>query len=323
MVANGFEGVAWMIGGGAKHSANIGRVLAYAATAGGEGVVAPGDCKVSPTGQADNQVHVATGAVVIRNRYGAAQSESYITRAPQVSDLTVGSTGSSARSDLVVVRIKDPQYGAQAPASLADGPYVFPEIIPGVAAGTTSAKTISALLNQPVYAVARIDIPANTTVITGGMIKDLRELVLPRSRREMYSNNAGAFASTLTATDWVTWPGVTAQVKVPEWATHADMRIDISGIVQLAALADAELIAQIGSGAVSGPLPLDMDGFSDGQRHGATLTVGPTDVTGMRGQTITLRALARRIAVADHPGTFRVDGSTHVGYDIQFNERPL
>lgn len=169
MVANGFDGVPWMVGGGAKHSANIGRVLAYAATSGGEGVIAPNDLRVSPSSTPDAFVHVGVGAVAIPNRYGNARSESYIARASDVSDIRVGSTGSSARSDLIIARVRDPQYGMPAPASVADGPYIFPEIVPGVPAGIISAKALG--LAEPIYGLARIDIPANTTTITEGMIR--------------------------------------------------------------------------------------------------------------------------------------------------------
>lgn len=324
MVANGFEGVAWMVGGGAKHSANLGRVLAYAATMGAEGVIAPGDLKVSPSsGQVDAYVHIATGAVAMRNRYANARSETYIGRGVDVSDVKVGSTGSLPRSDLIVARIRDPQYGAQPPADLANGPYVFPDIIPGVPANTESAAELN--LSEPMYALARIDMPPNTDVVTLGAIKDLRELVLPRSRREMFSNNCGASPTTLTATEYTEWPSVKMSVKVPDWATHANMRIDISGILQLSAMADAEIVAQIGDGPVSGPMGLDNDGWTDGIRLGATITVGPTDVTDWRGQTIICHALARRVASGDgvHTGMFRVDGSTHVGFDIQFDEKAV
>lgn len=234
MVANGFEGTPWMTGGGAKHSANLGRVLAYAATTGAEGVVASGDCKVVPSSSPDGMVHVGTGALVIPNRYGTALSESYIARAPLVSDLAVASTGSSKRSDLVVVRIKDPQYGGQStPPDPVTAQYSFPEIISGVSESVTDAAQVAALLNHPAYALARIDIPANTSAIDAGMIKDLRKIAQPRSETRSYGGPTGLAAAALFTPantygqgdlfDTAPLPNVQPLIDVPKWATHFDI----------------------------------------------------------------------------------------------------
>ena len=172
---NGFEGVPWMIGGGARHSADVGRALAFVAAGGAEGVIQPGDWKVIPTTpSADAQVHVAVGSGAITNRSAGVLSQSYVSRALSVSDLDVSPTGGSARSDLVVVRVKDPQFPPWTPydpvtqlESVRGGPYAFPEIIPGVSASTVDARSLG--LPHSMLAVARIDLPAGTSAVADGV----------------------------------------------------------------------------------------------------------------------------------------------------------
>lgn len=324
MVANGFEGVPWMVGGGAKHSANVGRVLAYAATSGAEGVVAPTDCKVSASAPTpDGYVHVGTGAVVVRNRYGSASSESYIARANQVSDLQVASTGSSARSDLVVVRIKDPQYGGQAPASVADGPYAFPEIIPGVPAGTTDAKQIAALLNQPVYAIARIDQPANnsTGAITAGMVKSLRKLAQPRSETRNYGGGTGLEAAAIFTVadtyghgdlfDSAPLPNIQPMIDIPEWATHFD--IVTQAVVQTTPGSQGAILTRLGDNQW-GPLINWVDPIQFASAADIAHVVPPE----LRGTT---QKATMRVRV--DTGQFALIRWATIVFTVTFYERPL
>lgn len=243
MVSNGFEGVPWMIGGGAQHSADVGRLLAYAALNGAEGVIAPGDLKVVATaGTADGQIHVARGAVSVLNRSTNAYSQSYTGRATQVSDLTPASTGASGRSDLVVVRVKDPQFPPyqgmySADASIKNGPYIFPEIISGVPANTTDAFALAGEAGRSVYAIARLDIPPNTTKFTDSMIKDLRDLAMPRSLSRAYggqpTKSQDYHVGSVDSGDPYSMAGfsdVQPMIDIPKWATHVDVSVIATSI---------------------------------------------------------------------------------------------
>lgn len=235
---NGFEGVPWMVGGGAKHSADVGRLLGYLATAGSEGVVLPTDWKVTPSlPTANAQVHVGPGAGGIVNRSPGVTSQSYAARSTAVSDLDVAPTGGSARSDLVVIRIKDPQFApwtAYDPVTQAtqvqNGPYAFPEIISGVAANTTDARSLG--LTQSMYAVARIDMPAGASTVQASYIKDLRKLIQPKRDVEQLVSAQPPADQRATATAFARWiTPASFPVAIPEWATHYIAELDVTNII--------------------------------------------------------------------------------------------
>jgi hypothetical protein len=313
-----FDGAPWVVEG-ANTSAAAGRVLANAATRDAQGVMLPGDLKVTATPTASQAVRIATGAAVVRNVQ--APGESYIGLARSLTDVNINVTG-TPRTDLLVGEIIDPDFPPWQPNSVPDplnGPFWRPHVLQGVGAGTIRASDV---VSYSAIALARIAVPA-TGNITTGMITDLRRLVQPRTWRELYSFNCGANPVTLQSTDFVDWPTVQMNVFVPEWATWADMRTDIAGILQLGPLADVELRSHMGPFQISGSMLLDQDSFSDGVRQSAILTNSGFIPPQYRGTTITLKAMARVIFGDSHPGRYKVDATTHVGYDIQFTERTV
>lgn len=325
MVANGFEGVPWMVGGGAKHSANIGRVLAFMACGGQSGIAAPGDLKISQSGTADKFVHMATGALSVVNRAGNARNEAYIGRATAVSDIEIAPTGSSARSDLIVARIKDPQYNQSiTPASVADGPYVFPEIISGVASNIKRVEQLN--LSEAVYAVARIDIPPNTTAITSAMIKDLRQLAQPHSHDEDAIQSGTTWAEWLLTSDtnWKNWPNNALQLDVPPWATHAFVRIDLNAVGLNGVPADFSPRINLGGLTAASP-NFDYNGSPPGagaEKLPFTL-FAQFDVRSLAGQTVTLRPQAARIFATTSTGEIWFDPNSQVIFSVKFQERPV
>lgn len=333
MVANGFEGVPWMVGGGAKHSANVGRLLAYAATGGGSGVVASGDLKIVPSSTPNNQVHMGVGACTMLNRYANAQSESYMAKATDVSDITIPSTGTSPRSDLVIVRIKDPQYGAQAPADVAAGPYAFPEIISGVPANTSRFEQLG--LPFPAYAVARLDIPANTTAISTSHIKDLRKLVQQRTTivgdLQMVP---GTQILDISRTSWDNWPTNSLAVEVPDWATHAQVSIDLNSPMGFGpgsgngnGSADMHLRAVLGTKVAANATMWGHNAFvgqdvNDGLDHAASI-YAEFDVRDVRGQTVTVKPQAIRVGTNLTSGRITLYGNHSVRFDVRFVEKAV
>lgn len=333
MVANGLEGVPWYIGGGAEHSPNVARVLAHAATSGASGIVTPGDLKVVPSSPTpNNQIHMGVGALAIVSRSANVQSESYIARAPQVTDITITPTGSSGRSDLLVVRVKDPQFAPWGPApDLESGPYVFPEIIPGVAANTTRVEQLN--LPQALYAPARIDIPPNTTNITAAMIKDLRELISPHN--SIASDiQAPPNEQTLTTsmTSFVDWPTNVFNVKIPNRATTAIV------VVRGAAMGFGAGPAN-GNGSADAHLRVLFNGQPDGTRfsildHNAHAqqvqadglllpwsVYGEFDVTALRGQTVPIKVQGRRVWEGITTGKLITNGAMSIEFEVRFSER--
>jgi hypothetical protein len=328
MVANGMEGVPWMISG-ADHSADIARVLAYAATSGVSGVINPNDLKVVPSGTANMQVHMGVGALAAVNRSGV-QSESYIGRAVAVSDLDIATTGSSGRSDLVVVRIKDPQFPpwqtlyAEGSEGAISGPFAFPEIIPGVPANTVRAEQLN--LPQSFYAAARLDLPPNTTAgITSDMIKDLRSLVAPHYLpvNALQQGPTPAADVNVGDTAWKNWPSNAIDVPVPIWATHADIEIVLNGVLSNAS---ANMNTRIAFGSLQGPsVPYDVNlTFTGGDavvhQHS---TQASFDVTPFAGTTQTLRLNAQRTFATESTGNIEINSSQQVKFRVEFFQRPL
>src|SRR5512139_2547798 len=177
-----WEGVPWMIGGGAEHPEEVGRLLAYAAAGAGEGVVGPTDCKVVPSGVPDGNIHIQPGAVAVLNRFTGGGQQAYLVRnvGDEVKAMTPqGSSG--VRYDLVCVIVEDPQYpGQPAPASIPDGPYARTVIYEDVPAATKSLAEVDP--DQAGYALARVKFDASDGTVNAADITDLRELVAPRTK---------------------------------------------------------------------------------------------------------------------------------------------
>jgi len=231
----GFDPVAWSIDGG-KHRGELLRVLAYAATGGAEGIVSPPDCKVHQLAVPGNQIAMDAGALLIRNRNANVRNQTYAANGRVETRLDVTPTpAGAARSDGVLVRIEDPQYaGFPKPTagSEADWQYVKPFILQNIGAGITTAAQLN--LGYPAVLLARLDIPANTSVITNSMIKDLRQLARPRRQRFVTSWRPGdGIYQRLdtTSPSLGLFPSMQQLVPCPEWATQVKMIVNVGNLV--------------------------------------------------------------------------------------------
>lgn len=219
--------VPWMIGGGAEHSEHTGRTLAYLASGGGEGVAAAADCKVSANGSAS--VTVAPGVVAIRNTYDGQTKQTYVGRVVSNTSVSVTPTGGSSRSDMVVLRIDDPNLGGATPASVPNGPYWRLAVLTDVGAGATK---VPSGLGYPAVPLARIDLPASTTGVTSGMIVDIRELAQPKSTRRIFMPNVIGDSNYIDTTNTAgkTWANADFNIAIPDWATKMRVVATVSGV---------------------------------------------------------------------------------------------
>lgn len=221
----------WAVGGGALHSVEVARLLAFAATSGAEGIVLPADLKVRQTAVASGKVQVDVGAAIIRNRHGGGGRQTYVGNRPTAEDLVdITPTGSSGgRNDLVIAKIEDPQYPpTQPPDNWAEAQFIHTRVLEGVPAGTKSARDLN--LGYPAIALARIEIPPSTATITDAMIKDVRKVANPRKLRDvrtMFPPDANNNMSSVVGK----WPSSSEfMVDVPEWATRVQIVAHLSGI---------------------------------------------------------------------------------------------
>lgn len=230
-----WDSVPWLVGGGAEHSPEVARVLAYAALGGAEGVIGINDCKVSALATPGTSIRVATGSVAMLNRSTGGTSQEYVGRCSTEDVVPVTANGPGAtRYDLVIARVEDPQYPPwTAPADPKVGPYIKTHIVTGVSASTVNARTLN--LGYPAIALARLAIPASTATITQAMITDLRKVARPRRERYMRTT-----ALTTEDTDSLgtyppgeVWPDASGlwTMDIPEWATSARIQAVWSQVV--------------------------------------------------------------------------------------------
>ena len=226
-----FDPTPWFVGGGAQHSPEVARALAFASTRGAEGVAGVGDLKVSAQSVPNGTVGVAPGGGLLLNRYAGGTGQTYSLRNATTTNVTVTPTGSSSgRTDLVIARVLDPQYEGAAPTDPTNFQYAYPTIIQGVPSGTQTASELS--LGYPAVALAKITLPASTGTVTSGMITDLRKVAQPRRDRAMVT----VFPSTpqtMPTSSYGNWPVPTGQrpvVSVPVWATRLDVVAHVSGV---------------------------------------------------------------------------------------------
>lgn len=227
----GFDPVAWSIDGG-RHPADLLRLVSYADSGGAEGIVSSTDCKVHQLTTPGSQVVIDAGALLIRNRSANVTNQTYVANGRLPSTLDVTPTGAGAgRSDLVVVRVEDPQYAPWAKPAAADAPtyqYVKPFIIQNVPASTTSAVQLN--LGYSAVALARLDIPASTSVITNAMVKELRKVARPRRQREVRIWSPTATEELREAGGRTLFPSMRQLVGCPEWATELKAVVHVGGL---------------------------------------------------------------------------------------------
>lgn len=227
------ERVPYLVGGGFEHSAEIMRVMLAASTSGAEGIMSPGNLKVTPLPVPGTSVVVAPGNALIRNSYGGGDGQTYATRAPQQTEVPIVATGSAGgRTDLIVARIDDPTYGGDSfdPVTFEAAKF---EVIRGVPSGTKSAKELG--LGYPAIELAKVTLPASTGTVTSAMIKDLRSMALPRKERHLFTHNL-AVEETDTISSPVgdemgeAWPNVFWNFEIPDWAERVRVRAILGGV---------------------------------------------------------------------------------------------
>lgn len=277
---NNFDPAAFSVDG-ARHRGEMLRSFAYTATGGREGVVTSSDCRVSQLSTAGPQVQISAGAVAMRNRSAGAVAQSYVGENRAISLLDVDPTGGSARSDMVVVRVKDPQYSpwktVVGSGSAADFQYVEPIIIQNVPSTTTRAEQLN--LGYSAIALARLDIPAGTTNITTGMIKDVRSIIQPahdpkeaRNMRVWQPTSTQTLLAAHTTRQW--FPGLNELIYCPAWATRCTIVLTLNSLKFQGAQCWGNIRAEYGFNSDDTTLITDSSGFHhDGGTARSTLVI--------------------------------------------------
>lgn len=321
----------WMIGGGAIHTQEVARLMAYAATSGAEGIIGPGELKVTELPVPSTSIRVSPGACLVRNGSTVGRSETYVARLPVEDRVEISPTGSGAgRSDLIIVRIEDPFEPGTSWAEPADpttAQYVYTRVIPNVPAGTLDHRQLPGFANESAITIARVDMPAATGTVIQDYITDLRSLAAPRTERKMmtiYPNGHywnGTAHKLPTSGVYSSWPIRSEErpiIWTPEWATKLDVVVHISGAYYVhSGETSAESVAGVrtGFGAEGSQNGILIAGATGRGHYVVAGSHGVSDAR--RGSYQTLNVQAVRSAGA---GNWWADYQTSVVIDYQFSE---
>ncbi|TDC33464.1 hypothetical protein [Micromonospora sp. KC213] len=321
-----FDPVPWFVGGGAEHSPEVARMVAYTAFRGNEGTMGPADLGVRALAVPGTSVRVMPGACSILSRATGGTYQAYAARMPAETVVPIAATGSGGgRSDLVVARVEDPFMPGEPwaePPDVAAGPYVFARVISGVPSGTTSVAALG--LGYSAIALARIDLPANTGTVTQAMIVDLRQVANPRRDRSLIVSSPSGITSLTTST-YVNFPDAAVKpVAVPSWATHARIVQNVAGTLAFGDKVNGA--SRVKLGTVTGQdTNYDTNGAVGGDALDRPLLTADTLAipSAMRGTTQNV-SIQTRVTYRGASGTgeLRANTATTIVTDVEFFEAP-
>jgi hypothetical protein len=222
-----FQTACWAVDGNAQNS-NLARLMLLAATLGQQGVVGPLDCIVNATGPATSGIIITPGNCVVLGQEFTLQGSYYGENLANDTTLTIAATGGTTRSDLIVVRAEDPTWAGSPWGGSPAAQILFPRVIANVAPGTLVAPGgISAI------ALARIDMPASTSVVQQSYIHDVRGMVNTQALQQQFNfagpGTAANSGATSTAVQWPT--GAIWTASIPSWATFAVFNWEITELI--------------------------------------------------------------------------------------------
>ncbi|MFF2571220.1 hypothetical protein [Streptomyces sp. NPDC058084] len=299
---------------GGTHEARAFRMMIRDLARGSQGVTEADDLKVRQLATPSAAVRVLDGSGIVR---GATWGQGSYTQY-NVGDHTVpiAPTAASPRSDLVCLRVEDPEYeGTRDPETDEIGYF---HVVSNVAANLTVPPN-----GMTAIPLARIDIPANTAVITDAMIKDVRRIANPRRERKLYTasppsdqnwpgNAAGSFVAWPPAARW--------NITVPGWAATVRITMTIAGVQVLLGGIWGSSAWKLGT--VQGQSVTADTGKTDGSERIHLISADTRSIpTSMRN---TVQQLSALIAMdSDSAGILQADVATTVIADVEFEEGVL
>ena len=317
---------------GARSTSALARVSTYATGGGRSGIVRPGDLKVLPLAVPGNGLRITSGASVILNGYQADPREAYAIANNGTHTVLAGDMPApvpQVAHYLVCIVVGDPEFNqaghpfmppAILPEDAADYEYVRVVVVP-CNAGTTRFEQLG--LNYPAYALARLEIPANTSTITDAMITDLREVSAPRQERHLLSAQTTS-ANSLASGDMVKFVTYEPTVEIPAWATKMLVTADITGIFHQNPDCSGHLAIRSSADGSEGPwatYQCEVTGNPSGVDALAAQSAWVADVSQVAGQMTTLSLWGRRAGGQGHiRAGATVAYGTMITFDVQFVE---
>jgi hypothetical protein len=299
---------------GATHSAQQFRMLVRDLARGAEGVTQGDDLKVTQRATPGGGVSVSDGSSVVRGRANTFQG-SYAACNIGTADVTISSTGGTGRSDMVILRVEDPEY--EGTLNPAVDQIAYFQVISNVSSSATAIPD-----GRTGIPLARIDIPASTSTITNAMITDLRQIANPRRDRRLYTQSPTADSGLLGSSTTFTYFSTAAgwNIAVPDWATTVRLRVDVSPIRYSVNNYTGQLRATFGSSLTLQAISLDDDQGTGIRKVPAAIADTLAVPSAYRGTTQLLRAQAN--GAAGNAGRINVSTFTTLIADVEFEEAP-
>lgn len=302
-----------MVNGG-THPARTMRMMIRDLSRGSQGVTEYNDLKVAPLTTPGAGVQVADGSGIVR---GAAWGQgSYTQYNVGSGTVSVAPTGATARNDMIVLRVSDPEYeGTLNPASDDIGYF---HVVSNVAPMATQPPA-----GMTAIPLARIGIPANCATITAAMITDLRGIANPRRDRQIYTASPTAdqnFGGNPRGT-YVPWPPAARwAISVPAWAVRARIVFTVAATQVLTGSVWGQAAFKLGTVQGQG-INFDTGVFSSSDRSQRVQLISADTINvpaSARGTTQLLQAMiAMNISAA---GTLQADTATTAIADVEFEE---
>ncbi|WP_425245380.1 hypothetical protein [Streptomyces sp. NEAU-NA10] len=295
---------------GGTHAARAFRMMVRDLARSSQGVTEGDDLKVSQLSTPGTGVRVVDGSAVIR---GAAWGQgSYTQYNVGEAVVPIAPTGANARSDLVCLRVEDPEYeGTRDPETDEIGYF---HVISNVSATATTVPS-----GMTAVPLARVDIPANTAVITDSMIKDLRQIANPRRERTLYTAYPGSLSSlTPQNGQWYNWPAAARwKVPIPTWAVTAKLVVTLAGLRLSRADVFANMQTVLGT-SYGQAVAIDDDQGANTRRNTVVLADTINVSAALRGTTQDL--YVRTQPSKSESGDLGVDTATSLIADVEFTE---
>ena len=299
---------------GATHSAEQFRMLVRDLARGAEGVTEGDDLKVTQRGTPGAGVTISDGSGVVKGRVSTFQGH-YSVCNQGSDDLDIAATGGSVRSDMVILRVEDPEYEGTLDPEVDEVCYF--QVISNVSSSATAIPD-----GRTGIPLARIDIPASTSTITNAMIHDIRKVANPRRDRTRSLDSPPALTEDSGDGNWRTLGGASApwSVPVPDWATKVIVSIDVAGL----RLSTDPILGQIrfllGASLTGQAVNLDDDGTNVRRIAAMTADTLTLPSSGYRGTTQTLTP--QFVGQTGEGGKIGWDSATTLLADVEFLEAP-
>ncbi|MGW3827768.1 hypothetical protein ACWEAF_37250 [Streptomyces sp. NPDC005071] len=299
---------------GGTHPARTMRMMIRDLSRGAQGVTEYNDLKVTPLTTPGAGVQVADGSGVVR---GAAWGQgSYTQYNVGSATVNIAPTGATGRTDMVVLRVLDPEYeGTLNPAS-DDVGYFY--VVSNVSATATQPPA-----GMTAIPLARITQGPNSATITTAMITDLRTIANPRRDRQIYTASPTGDQTWVGNKDgtYVAWPPAARwNIAVPVWAVRARIVLTVSALQVMNGSAWGHAAFKLGSVQGQG-VNYDTGAYTSSDRSQRVNLISADTLTipaSLLGTTQSLQAL---VALDNaNAGVLQADVATTGIADVEFEE---